>query len=163
MLSMDMMHQTERALLLFFLERNDEKQSHRLCHTLSIVHYVSGGKHPHRPWAALSSLQVPDSPSLKVFSKKKVAERAQHSLRSFPVPLRPSDADAAGPRATAAQVLGDPLVKVTVSENLPLDADDVVKRLRRSLQEFRQVGWVACLQGGGGGVGGVVNKQREEF
>ena len=39
--------------------------------------------------------QIPDDPSVKVFSKKKAADRMQHSLRSFSVPLRPTSAAAA--------------------------------------------------------------------
>lgn len=97
--------------------------------------------------------QIPDSPSVKVFSKKKVAERTQQSLRSFSVPLRPPGSSAnvlssggrAGVYAAASKTTDKrPLVEVTVPGNLPRDADDVVERLRSSLKSFRQV---RCFRG----------------
>lgn len=108
--------------------------------------------------------QVPDDPSVKVFSKKKAADRTQHNFRSFSVPLRPpptSFSSSETPRETLAA--GNPgggtgtggggraggaggghdnnnlIVKITVPANLPLDARDVVERLKSSMMAFKQV------------------------
>ncbi|CAM9387291.1 unnamed protein product, partial [Scytosiphon promiscuus] len=105
--------------------------------------------------------KVPDDPSVKVFSKKKAADRSQHSLRSFSVPLRPppssTSTSTAVAAATAAVAAGtpaettpavngnpagagtaNPVVKITVPANLPKDADDVVERLKCSMMAFKQ-------------------------
>eukprot|EP00903_Cladosiphon_okamuranus_P020233 g18570.t1 len=108
--------------------------------------------------------KVPDDPSVKVFSKKKAADRTQHNLRTFSVPLRPQPSStssstlpthtepgtasygvsgvaaggvegAAGPGATNT---GNPIVKITVPANLPVDAGDVVHRLKCSVTAFKQ-------------------------
>lgn len=86
--------------------------------------------------------KVPDDPSVKVFSKKKAAERSQHNLRSFSVQLRSTAIaaakDGAGVSLGAVEDEGKS-VKISVPMNLPVDANEVVNRLRWSLQAFKQV------------------------
>ena len=104
---------------------------------------------------------------MKVFSKKKAADRAQHNLRTFSVPLRPQHpsplpptlSTPAGAEAITSEASGtgtggaeggagagagaadaaSPIVKITVPANLPVDADDVVERLKCSAMAFKQV------------------------
>ncbi|CAM9946766.1 unnamed protein product [Pylaiella littoralis] len=98
--------------------------------------------------------KVPDDPSVKVFSKKKAADRTQHNFRSFSVPLRPRPpaSSVETPRETTAGGIpgdgtgdeggggsgGGAIVKITVPANLPLDAGDVVERLKSSMMAFKQ-------------------------
>eukprot|EP00752_Nemacystus_decipiens_P014801 g13176.t2 len=115
--------------------------------------------------------KVPDDPSVKVFSKKKAADRTQHNLRTFSVPLRPHPsslpppssvspfpagsetaaangtpscgAAGAGPGSEGGGAgkpggLRNPTVSITVPANLPVDAGDVVERLKRSVMAFKQ-------------------------
>lgn len=95
--------------------------------------------------------QVPDDPSIKVLSKKKTAERTQHTLRSFCVPLRTACSPAATPpvphenngtgHADGKGIggAGDGDVNITVPENLPVSVKEVVERIRSSLRSFKQV------------------------
>lgn len=110
---------------------------------------------------------------MKVFSKKKAADRTQHNLRTFSVPLRPSpsppsssilpapaEAEAAtsgnpgggtggggGGAGAGTPDPGNPIVKITVPANLPVDAADVVERLKCSVMAFKQVWAGATLRG----------------
>lgn len=116
---------------------------------------------------------------MKVFSKKKAADRTQHNLRTFSVPLRPPPSSPsslgsptpAGPERTTSGTpsggaggegggagagagkpgTSNPIVKITVPANLPVDAGDVVERLKRSVMAFKQV-WKRVTPEGGLGV-----------
>lgn len=109
---------------------------------------------------------------MKVFSKKKAADRTQHNLRTFSVPLRPSSSSpspsalptpAGADTVTGGTLSGDvggaggvaggggtpntssSIVKITVPANLPIDTGDVVERLKCSVMAFKQV-WTRVLR-----------------
>lgn len=113
---------------------------------------------------------------MKVFSKKKAADRTQHNLRSFSTPLRPpplSPSSATLPTPVGAETTtngtpsrgaggegggagadagkpdtNNPIIKITVPANLPVDAGDVVERLKRSMMAFKQVWRRVAPEGG---------------
>lgn len=113
---------------------------------------------------------------MKVFSKKKAADRTQHNLRSFSAPLRPpplSPSSATLPTPVGAETTtngtpsrgaggegggagadagkpdtNNPIIKITVPANLPVDAGDVVERLKCSMMAFKQVWRRVAPEGG---------------
>lgn len=125
------------------------------CYSINPTLFASVRVPSHLTTATVPTVycQVPDDPSVKVFSKKKAADRTQHNLRTFSVPLRPQPSSAssstlpspAGPEtatdyfsgAAGPGVVGT--VKITVPANLPVDAGDVVDRLKCSVMAFKQV------------------------
>lgn len=129
----------------------DGSLAHRACFQIFLA-TLSFPTPPSYLLCVVSPPQVPDDPSVKVFSKKKAAERTQHIFRSFSVPLRApkgsephaelrtSASATAGHRDGKARSGGETTVKITLPENLPASAADIVERLKISLRCFKQVG-----------------------